>query len=176
MDGVIGVRSDAGTGSTFWIDLPRASSPMVQLEEAGLGATIGDAGRNHIASKRTILYVEDNLSNLTLVQRIVSLRAEIELIPAMQGGLALELARSHRPDLILLDLHLPDIQGDEVLRQLRSDPEFRDTPVVILSADATKGQPDKLMALGALAYLTKPLDVKHFIELIDSLLDGRKAA
>jgi PAS domain S-box-containing protein len=176
MDGVIGVRSDAGTGSTFWIDLPRASSPMVQLEEAGLDATIGDAGRNHIASRRTILYVEDNLSNLTLVQRIVSLRAEIELIPAMQGGLALELARSHRPDLILLDLHLPDIQGDEVLRQLRSDPEFRDTPVVILSADATKGQPDKLMALGALAYLTKPLDVKHFIELIDSLLDGRKAA
>ena len=73
------------------------------------------AGRRH-----KVLYVEDNLSNLTLVQRILEPRGDIKLIPAMQGGLALELARCHRPDLILLDLHLPDIPGEEVLRQLQA--------------------------------------------------------
>ena len=87
---------------------------------------------------RKILYVEDNLSNLTLVQRILARHHDIELIPAMQGGLALELARLHHPDLVLLDLHLPDIPGEEVFAQLRRDADCRDIPVVVLSADATR--------------------------------------
>jgi CheY-like chemotaxis protein len=120
--------------------------------------------------------VEDNLSNLTLVERIVAQRNDIDLIPAMKGALALELARSHRPHLVLLDLHLPDIPGEEVLRQLRSAPECRDIPIVILSADATPGQADRLLAAGAHAFITKPLEVKSFIDILEDVLEGRVVA
>ena len=106
------------------------------------------------------LHVEDNLSNLTLVQRILGRSHDVELIPSMQGGLALELARMHRPDLILLDLHLPDISGEEVLSQLRQSPDCRQIPVVVLSADATPGQVDRLLAAGVHAYVTRPLDLQ----------------
>jgi CheY-like chemotaxis protein len=88
----------------------------------------------------------------------------------MQGGLALDLAREHRPDLILLDVHLPDIEGDEVLRRLREDPETRSIPVVMVSAEATPGKVKRFLAAGARAYLTKPLDVKHFLEVLDEIL------
>jgi CheY-like chemotaxis protein len=124
----------------------------------------------------TILYVEDNLSNLTLVQRILSRRPDIELIPSMQGGLALELARSHRPDLVLLDLHLPDMPGEEVLRQLRQASDCRGIPVVVVSADATQGQIDRLLGAGALAFITKPLEIKPFIKIVDDLLDAKEVA
>jgi CheY-like chemotaxis protein len=123
-----------------------------------------------------ILYVEDNLSNLTLVQRILARHHDIELIPAMQGGFALEMARLHRPDLILLDLHLPDIPGEEVFAQLRKDADCRNIPVVVLSADATRAQIDRLTDAGVHAYVTKPLDVKPFIDILNTVLDRKRAA
>ena len=173
MDGSIGIRERAGEGSTFWVDLPGSRSPLSALDTMQLEVS-AKANRTSMPERRyTILYVEDNLSNLTLVQRILARRNDVDLIPAMQGGLALELARSHRPDLILLDLHLPDIQGQEVLRQLRSAPDCRDIPVVILTADATPGQVDRLLAAGAHAFITKPLEVKPFIETLEEVLDGR---
>jgi PAS domain S-box-containing protein len=174
MGGTIGVRSSAGVGSTFWIDLPRAESPVARLERQtpGFGTPVLSVTR----STRKILYVEDNLSNLALVQRILGPRGDTTLIPAMQGGLALELARLHRPDLILLDMHLPDISGEDVFRQLQQSPDLRDIPVVILSADATPGQVDLMLRAGAHAYVTKPLDVKPFIDLLERTLDARRAA
>jgi CheY-like chemotaxis protein len=114
-----------------------------------------------------VLYIEDNLANLTLVQRIVAERDGIEIIPAMQGRLGLELAREHRPALILLDLHLPDIGGDEVLQRLRDDPITATIPVVIVSADATPGQVQRLLNAGALTYLTKPIDVSDLLRILD---------
>ena len=89
------------------------------------------------------------------------------MLPALQGQLGVELAREHRPDVILLDLHLPDIPGDEVLRRLRSDARVRDVPVVIVSADATPSSVERLRILGADAYLTKPLDVDEFLRVVD---------
>jgi CheY-like chemotaxis protein len=118
----------------------------------------------------TIVYVEDNLSNLDLVKRALSQYPQVTLLPAMQGRLGLDLARRHRPDLILLDLHLPDISGEEVLRRLREDPQTRAIPVIMVSADATTGRAARLAEAGARAYLTKPLDVKQFLALIDELL------
>ena len=86
----------------------------------------------------------------------------------MQGKVGLDLARQHSPDLILLDLHLPDLDGQEVLRQLKSLDTTREVPVVVISADATASQIDRLMKAGAMAYLTKPLDVVEFYRVVDT--------
>ena len=114
-----------------------------------------------------MLYVEDNLSNVKLMERLVALRTGIRLIPAMQGSLGLELAREHHPDLILLDLNLPDVSGADVLARLRGDAATADIPVVVLSADATRGQVERLLKAGARAYLTKPFDLEEFLKLLD---------
>ena len=118
----------------------------------------------------TVLYIEDNLANLLLVQRVMKNRDDVEIIPAMQGRLGIDLARQHRPVLILLDLHLPDMPGDEILQRLRVDPETATIPVVIISADATQGQIQRLLAAGASDYLTKPFDVSELVRIIDAAL------
>jgi CheY-like chemotaxis protein len=94
----------------------------------------------------------------------------VKLRSAMRGLEGLELARVHRPDLILLDLQLPDTSGEEVLRALRADPATRATPVLVLSADATEGRVESMLAAGASGYLTKPLDVAELLERIDALM------
>ena len=118
----------------------------------------------------TILYVEDNLANCQLVERLVERRPGIRLLSAMQGKLGVELAASHHPDLILLDLNLPDMQGDTVLLRLRERPDTAGIPVVMLSADATPKQIEKLLAAGARGYLTKPIEVAQFYTLLDEHL------
>jgi signal transduction histidine kinase/CheY-like chemotaxis protein len=174
MHGSIGVKTEVGEGSTFWVELPLAENDSTRWEAMTHSDPV--AIKAPTGSSRRILYVEDNLPNLTLVQRILARRPDIELIPAMQGGLALDLARLHRPHMILLDLHLPDIPGEEVLRLLRQRPDCRDIPVVVLSADATPGQIEKLLAAGAHTYITKPLDVKPFIQVVDDILALHEAA
>jgi CheY-like chemotaxis protein len=103
-------------------------------------------------------------------------RPSIRLIPAMMGQLGLELAREHQPDLILLDLHLPDLNGEEVLAQLRADERTREIPVVILSADATRRQLAPLLAAGARDYLTKPIEIRRLVEVVDEFLGESLAA
>ena len=121
--------------------------------------------------RRIVRYIEDNPANLRLVERIVSYRPGLTLLSAVQGRHGLELARDHQPRAIVLDLHLPDLDGTEVLARLRGDPSTRDIPVVIVSADATPGQVTRLLAQGADAYLTKPLDVSEFLALLDRLFN-----
>ena len=118
----------------------------------------------------TLLYVEDNLANLSLVESILASRPGWKTLPALQGRLGMELARQHSPDVVLLDLHLPDVRGDEVLRCLRDDPRTAGIPVVVISADATPRTIHRLREQGADAYLTKPLDVDEFLATIDRLL------
>jgi CheY-like chemotaxis protein/two-component sensor histidine kinase len=166
LSGDIGVQSTVGKGSAFWIELPAAESPLKALprnEMPGLeNAATGEAGK--------ILYIEDNLSNLTLVEQMLAEQSHIELLTAMQGGLGIDLARQHCPDLILLDLHLPDLRGHEVLARLRKDNTTRHIPVVVISADATAGQIQRLMKAGAHSYLTKPLDIGEFFRVVDDAL------
>lgn len=165
MHGSIGVDSTPGQGSTFWVELPCAKSPLECIASRNGNA----AGQTHISGgERTILYIEDNLSNLTLVEQILADQPQVTLITAMQGRLALDLARQHVPDLILLDLHLPDMPGWEVLSELQRDDVTRDIPVVIISADATSRQIQRLRAAGARAYLTKPIDVGEFFRVIEA--------
>ena len=121
---------------------------------------------------RCVLLVEDNLVNLKVIETVMSGRSHVELLPAMTGRLGLELAREHRPDLILLDQHLPDLTGTEVLHRLKADPELRAIPVVIVSADATEGQVRRMHELGATDYLSKPLDIQNFLNVIDGILDA----
>ena len=120
--------------------------------------------------KRTVLYIEDNLSNLELVERILRRFPSIRLLSATRGEQGVELAREHRPDLILLDLHLPDIWGDEVLRRLRTDAALREIPVVMLSADATLEQIKRLLAAGAQGYLTKPINRQELLRTMYAYL------
>ncbi|MGH2573010.1 MAG: PAS domain S-box protein, partial [Actinomycetota bacterium] len=172
MGGEIGAESRVGVGSTFWIQLPVAESPVEELQRVTGGL---ESPSREMDRPRKILYIEDNLSNLRLVERVMAHRPAVEVLPAMQGRLGMDLAREHRPDLILLDLHLPDMQGQEVLGRLRRDPETASIPVVVISADATPGQIRRLLAAGATDYLTKPLDVARLLQVVDDCMDGEVA-
>src|SRR5581483_8120760 len=120
--------------------------------------------------RATVLYIEDNAANLKLVEQIISRCPDVKLLSAMQGQLGLDLAELYKPDWILLDVHLPDMSGAEVLRRLRSNPHTQRIPVTILSADATAGQISRLLEAGARDYLTKPLDVRKLLNLLESTL------
>jgi two-component system sensor histidine kinase/response regulator len=168
MDGVLHVESAVGEGTTFAVELPLAAghvqSPAEPVPLPAAAAMPEERG--------TVLYIEDNVANLRLVERIMSFRPGLTLLSAMEGRRGLELARTHHPRVIVLDLHLPDCDGTEVLAKLRGDARTRDIPVVILSADATPARVTRLLAEGAAAYLTKPLDVPEFLALVDRLLPG----
>jgi len=117
-----------------------------------------------------VLYIEDDPVNFTLVERILEFRPALTLMHARSGGDGVELAQAHQPKLILLDLNLPDMHGSEVLRQLQHKPETAKVPVVVLSADATPSQIERLLSAGARNYLTKPFDIDPFLAVIDEMV------
>ena len=159
-----------GPGAAFFLKCPLADNPLDVLASAGGSSTREAARVEALPAGRTLLYIEDNLSNLTLVERLMGAYPEVRLLTAMQGTLGLDLARQHRPDLILLDLHLPDMFGAEVLRRLRADESTRNIPTVIISADATERQIEHLRKAGAYEYLTKPIDLKKFLAVLREIL------
>ena len=169
MKGSIGVENNPERGATFWLELPLVQDPVSQLQTTIPEAPVAPPPTPR-QRDRIVLYVEDNLSNITLIEHIMVQRPHVKLVAAMQGRLGLDLAREHRPDLILLDLHLPDIGGEEVLQGVRQMPELRNTPVIVISADATRGRIERLLSMGVVDYLSKPLDIKKFLQLLDSTL------
>jgi PAS domain S-box-containing protein len=174
MGGAIGVETELDVGSTFWIELDLAEGPIEAYERLH-PSTIAVAPVPERDS-RLILQIEDNASNLRLVERIVRRQPGLRIVGTGTGRSGIELARQRRPDLILLDVHLPDTTGHEVLRQLRAFSETRETPVVVLSADATRTQISRLMDSGAFGYVTKPLDVAVFLETVHNALGLGEAA
>jgi CheY-like chemotaxis protein len=117
-----------------------------------------------------VLYIEDDPVNFTLVERILEFRPALKLMHARTGGDGVELAQAHQPKLILLDLNLPDMHGSEVLRQLQHQPATAKVPVVVLSADATPSQIERLLTAGARNYLTKPFDIDPFLAVVDEMV------
>jgi PAS domain S-box-containing protein len=168
MGGALLLESSGPEGSTFRLELLAEQDPLERVEEARRAAPEEPADH----APATLLYVEDNLANLSLVETILLSRPGWRTVPALQGQLGVELAREHRPDLVLLDLHLPDIPGEEVLRRLRADERTAAIPVVVISADATHAMVDRLCAAGADAYLTKPLDIDEFLAAVERFLPG----
>jgi CheY-like chemotaxis protein/two-component sensor histidine kinase len=165
MGGTLVLERTGDAGSVFAVELASAADPLRALEITGTYAIVPSEHR-----VATLLYVEDNLANLSLVDTILLARPGWRTLPALQGQLGVELAREHLPDVILLDLHLPDISGEEVLRRLRGDARTARIPVVVVSADATKASLERLRAAGADAYLTKPLDVDEFLRVVERFL------
>jgi signal transduction histidine kinase len=165
MGGRIGVKSRRGVGTTFWVELEAAQPAAV---EVGAGAGDDLLATRDYPSELRVLYVEDVVANVRLVEEIFARRPSIRLIPAMLGRLGIELARDHHPHVIFLDLHLPDMTGADVLAALRADAATRGIPVVILTADATRREIDKLRRLGARSYETKPIGMRRLLELADA--------
>lgn len=117
-----------------------------------------------------VLYIEDDPVNFTLVERILEFRPSLKLMHARSGGDGVELAQTYQPKLILLDLNLPDMHGSEVLRRLQTEPQTATVPVVVLSADATPSQIERLLTAGARNYLTKPFDIDPFLAVVDEMV------
>src|SRR6202042_2638824 len=129
-----------------------------------------------IARSGTILYIEDNPANVRLMARIFERRPGLVLKHAPDGATAFALLRERMADLILLDLHLPDMPGDEILRRLWAEPSTREIPKVVVTADASPGLMSRLKAAGAAACLTKPLEVAEILRLIDQRLGATETA
>ena len=117
-----------------------------------------------------MLYIEDNASNMRLMEVVLSKRPGVTLLHEADGERGLKMLHERRPDLVFLDLHLPRVTGQEVLRRIWQDPATRGIPVVVLTADATPAQTRRLLAAGATAYLTKPVDIREVFAVLDVVL------
>jgi CheY-like chemotaxis protein len=170
MGGSLAVESQPWVGTTFIVQLGASVAPetdtvvLDSISEPPSGN--GKPGRSF-----SVLYVEDNISNFELVEQVLLRRPEVSLLAAMNGNLGFELAREHRPDLILVDLHLPGMSGEELLERLKADPATSTIPVVVISADATESQIERLRSAGACDYLTKPIELTSFLELVDRTIE-----
>lgn len=169
MEGEIGVTSTVGIGSVFWIELKsaaiaQAGSNLIQLSAR---ARIEQPG----TGQRTLLYVEDNPANLKLIQEIIAFRPDLRLLTAVDAKLGIELARAHQPQVILMDINLPGMNGNEALIVLRNDPKTAHIPVIALTANAMPRDVAKSIAFGFFRYLTKPINIDDFFEALDSALE-----
>ena len=170
MGGSISVASAYEEGTTFSVELVADRS----AEDRSEAAVEPDAMASvPMPTGHTVLYIEDNLTNLKLMERVLARRPGIALVSAMQGRMGVTLARAHRPDLIFLDQNLPDMTGLEVLRRLRADPGTGELPIVVISADVSDGLRRRMFNAGASEFVTKPFDVDRLLEIVDTFCGDR---
>jgi CheY-like chemotaxis protein len=164
MGGTLQASSEAGLGSIFTLSLPAADSASAPA------ARYSDT---HPApyDERRVLYIEDNETNIEVMRGIFAQRPQVQLQTALLGREGLAAMAAEPPDLLLLDMQLPDISGMDVLRAMKADPLLAAVPVLVVSADATDEQVQTALAAGARHYVTKPVDLAPFLVLVDSILD-----
>lgn len=174
MQGGIGVQSSVGGGSVFWIELNLATAPQI-VANPDDRSTPRPTPPQRTDRQRTLLYVEDNQANIALVEQIVARRSDMQLLSALNGSRGIAMARSERPDVILLDIGLPDISGFQALRILREDPATRQIPVLAISANAMPADIEAGLAAGFFRYLTKPIKVDELLQTLDRALEIARA-
>ena len=172
MGGTLAVESEVGVGSSFSIELPLLSAAGPSQNEHSDATTDRHnlQTQSEATKQHTVLYIEDNLSNLKLVAQILSNRKQIQLLTAQHPQLGIELALAHTPELILLDINMPDMDGYQVLEALKTEPCLKSTPVIAITANAMPRDIERGKAAGFNDYQTKPLDVGKFLKLIDHYL------
>jgi PAS domain S-box-containing protein len=171
MGGSLQARSVAGQGSAFILRLPCSADP--DTVRSDLDALAPVPAEYH---RRLVHYVEDNETNVEVMRGILAQRPQVELQVSVTGLDGLAAIRARRPDLILLDMHLPDIGGMELLRHLKQDPHTEGVPVVVVSADALAQQIDAAFEAGCTHYLTKPVNVAELLAVLDNLLEQMDTA
>ena len=171
MGGIVGVESQVGVGSTFWIELNLTTAPQLTTGEAEAAALATTKPPDGTATRRTVLYVEDNPANLALVEELIMRRPNLRLISAADGNLGVEYAWTYLPEVILMDLHLPGISGIEAMKILRADPTTAHIPVIAISANALSADIVLAMEAGFFHYLTKPIRLNEFMTVLDVALD-----
>jgi PAS domain S-box-containing protein len=170
MGGLIGVESTVGQGSVFWFELNSAAEPKLAIDTAE-PAALAQTQVQHDVARRTLLYVEDNPANLKLIEQLIARRPDIRLLSARDGSLGVQLALTHRPDVILMDINLPGISGIEALRILRADSATAHIPVIALSANAMPRDIERGLQAGFYRYLTKPIKVTEFMQTLEETLE-----
>ena len=173
MGGTVGVESTVGVGTVFWIELAQTTPPQFahhEPEGSETGALSAVQPLPEGTLRRTVLYVEDNPANLELVEQLIERRPDLRLLSAADGSLGIEFARAHRPDVILMDIHLPGISGVEAMKVLRADPATAHIPIIALSANAVPRDIAAGLEAGFFCYLTKPIKVSLFMEALDAAL------
>ncbi len=169
MDGVLGAQSAVNVGSVFWIELKLTPAPRFSNGESARPAPTGPRPPEG-TPPRTLLYVEDNPSNLELVEQLVARRPDLHLLSAADGNLGVEFALAYHPEVILMDITLPGISGIEAMKILRANPASAQIPIIALSANAIPRDIEKALAAGFFDYLTKPIKIDKFMEVLDAAL------
>jgi CheY-like chemotaxis protein len=164
------VESVVGSGSVFWIELIPEEDPHAGYIKAAC-ATIVDSSVSNGTRSRLLLYVEDNPANLKLIEQLISRRPDMRLLTAQNGRDGINLARVSLPDVILMDINLPGINGIEAMKILRLDPATAHIPIVALSANAIPRDIEKGLEAGFHRYLTKPIKVNEFFETLKGALE-----
>jgi CheY-like chemotaxis protein len=149
----------------------RLIAQLEHLAKATPGKSAAPTARRQPDDGPIVLHIEDNLSNLKLVERVLAQRPTVQLIEAQSGEKGLELAKSLTPALVLLDLRLGDISGEAVLERLRADPATNGLRVVVVSAEARPAEASRLIGLGADDYLVKPIEIESLLEIVDGALE-----
>jgi len=174
MNGDIGFENNVEEGATFWFELPIADADSLLDSEADASMVFSGKAENGAQAK--LLYVEDNPANLKLMKQIIRRQENVEMISAHTAELGIGLAQTERPDLIILDINLPGMDGFEALGHLKSNSETKNIPVIALSADAMPLQVQRGMDAGFIEYLTKPIDIDRFQTTLSRLLTDNQSA